>query len=107
MEYYVTTFKIEAVGESFYANGRHQCKVQISVLKQAFENGDYVKKPLTESEIAQAARSAAYAWHVGCTSAADMNSSQAVLTDAAIAAGLTDAAIALYGRCGANECEPL
>ncbi|PKF80106.1 hypothetical protein CW749_10505 [Vibrio sp. vnigr-6D03] len=51
MEYYVTTFKIEAVGESFYANGRHQCKVQISVLKQAFENGDYVKKPLTESEI--------------------------------------------------------
>ncbi|MEK9496947.1 hypothetical protein V2H77_10870 [Photorhabdus sp. P32] len=50
MEKRITTFTIEKTDDSFYANGRHQCMVKISVLKQEYRNGDWVKLALSEAE---------------------------------------------------------
>lgn len=50
MEKRITTFTIEKTDDSFYANGRHQCMVKISVLKQEYRNGDWVKLALSDAE---------------------------------------------------------
>ncbi|MCW7548204.1 hypothetical protein OO184_09710 [Photorhabdus sp. APURE] len=50
MEKRITTFTIEKTDDNFYANGRHQCMVKISVLKQEYRNGDWVKLALSEAE---------------------------------------------------------
>ncbi|MER2471665.1 hypothetical protein [Photorhabdus laumondii] len=50
MEKKITTFTIEKTDDSFYANGRHQCMVKISVLKQEYRNGDWVKLALSDAE---------------------------------------------------------
>lgn len=47
----VASFTIERLSESFYANGRHQCQIRISVLKQAQDkNWNMVKVPLSDRE---------------------------------------------------------
>lgn len=47
----VVTFKIEKLSENFYANGRHQCQIRISVLKQGQDsNWNMVKVPLSDRE---------------------------------------------------------
>lgn len=47
----VASFTIERLSESFYANGRHQCQIRISVLKQGQDkNWNMVKVPLSASE---------------------------------------------------------
>ncbi|NHB63403.1 hypothetical protein [Photorhabdus sp. RW14-46] len=50
MEKKITTFTIEKTDDNFYANGRHQCMVKISVLKQEYKNGDWVKLALSDAE---------------------------------------------------------
>ncbi|MBS9424382.1 hypothetical protein [Photorhabdus caribbeanensis] len=50
MEKRITTFTIEKTDDSFYANERHQCMVKISVLKQEYRNGDWVKLALSDAE---------------------------------------------------------
>ncbi|WP_118984839.1 hypothetical protein [Photorhabdus sp. CRCIA-P01] len=50
MEKRITTFTIEKTDDSFYANGRHQCMVKISVLKQEYRNGYWVKLALSDTE---------------------------------------------------------
>lgn len=47
----VVSFTIEALSERFYANGRHQCQIRISVLKQGMDsNWNMVKVPLSDRE---------------------------------------------------------
>jgi hypothetical protein len=47
----VVTFTIEELSERFYANGRHQCQIRISVLKQGQDsNWNMVKVPLSDRE---------------------------------------------------------
>ncbi|MBS9432773.1 hypothetical protein [Photorhabdus hainanensis] len=50
MEKKVTAFTIEKTDNRFYANGRHQCMVKISVLKQEYRNGNWEKLALSDSE---------------------------------------------------------
>lgn len=48
----IASFTIEEISERFYANGRHQCQIRISVLKQGNGSGGrMVKLPLSNREI--------------------------------------------------------
>ncbi|PQQ26408.1 hypothetical protein [Photorhabdus hindustanensis] len=46
----ITTFTIEKTDNRFYANGRHQSMVKISVLKQEYKNNNWVKVALSDAE---------------------------------------------------------
>ncbi|TDB54654.1 hypothetical protein [Photorhabdus khanii] len=46
----ITTFTIERTDNRFYANGRHQSMVKISVLKQEYNGNNWVKIALSDAE---------------------------------------------------------
>lgn len=48
----INSFIIEEISNRFYANGRHQCQIRISVLKQRRTSSGLIKVPLTNNEIA-------------------------------------------------------
>lgn len=50
MSYKLEVFQLETTETRFYANGRHQAKIKISVLKKSWNGSDYVKSPLTQTE---------------------------------------------------------